>query len=141
MENLVIAGGLIVRALQDSGRETNGADVNIFLIVDDDDTARATYQRILQHVKERNVQGIPHHELFMMRSPFAVSLIVGHPQRHLQIILRRYACIADAIFNFDIDSCQLAYDGNTVWATPSARRALMSGINCVDPDRAKREGL
>jgi hypothetical protein len=139
MENIVVAGGSIVRALQDSGRETNGADVDIFIIADDDDTARATYQRILQHVKERNVQGIPHHELLVMRSPFAVTLIVGHPQRHLQIILRRYACIADVIFNFDIDSCQLAYDGNTVWATPSARRALMTGINFVDPERSGRD--
>jgi hypothetical protein len=62
IENLVIAGGSIVRALQDSGRETNGADVDIFLIADDDDTAQAAYQRILKHVKERYVQGIPHHE-------------------------------------------------------------------------------
>jgi hypothetical protein len=74
-----------------------------------------------------------------MRSPFAVTLIVGHPQRHLQIILRRYACIADVIFNFDIDSCQLAYDGNTVWATPSARRALMTGINYVDPEQSGKD--
>ena len=37
---------------------------------------------------------------------------VSHSQ--VQAILRRYACVADVIFNFDLDACQLAYDGERV---------------------------
>ena len=37
---------------------------------------------------------------------------------------------------FDVDACQLAYDGSRVLATPSALRALRSGINIADPERS-----
>ena len=33
---------------------------------------------------------------------------------------------------FDIDACQLAYDGRTVLATHAARRALATGVNVAD---------
>ena len=52
--------------------------------------------------------------------------------RHVQIILRRYATISQVLLYFDIDACQLAYDGSTVLATPAARRALTSGVNVAD---------
>jgi hypothetical protein len=51
-------------------------------------------------------------------------------------VLRRHACIADVIVGFDVDACQLAYDGSRVLATPSALRALRSGINIADPERS-----
>ena len=37
------------------------------------------------------------------------------------------------IWNFDVDACQLAYDGEKVYATPAARRALSTGIIFADP--------
>ena len=33
----------------------------------------------------------------------------------------------------DVDACQLAYDGEKVYATPAARRALSTGIIFADP--------
>ena len=44
--------------------------------------------------------------------------------------------MADVIFGFDVDACQLAYDGKRVLATPSAKRALTSGVNIADPERS-----
>jgi len=54
----------------------------------------------------------------------------------VQIILRRHACVGDVVFGFDVDACQLAYDGSAVYATPSAARAFRTGINIADPERS-----
>ena len=40
--------------------------------------------------------------------------------------------LTQVLLYFDIDACQLAYDGSTVLATPAARRALTSGVNVAD---------
>ena len=37
------------------------------------------------------------------------------------------------IWNFDVDACQLAYDGEKVYATHAARIALSTGIIFADP--------
>jgi hypothetical protein len=39
------------------------------------------------------------------------------------------------LLGFDIDCCCVAYDGERVWAAKRARRALVHGINLVDPTR------
>ncbi len=49
----------------------------------------------------------------------------------MQIILRRHPCVGDVIFGFDVDSCQFAYDGDRVLATPSALRAYRSVRTCM----------
>ena len=72
--------------------------------------------------------------MLVVRSKFAVTFAAGWPQRHIQVILRRYACVADVILQFDIDCCQFAYDGARVWATPAAQRALRSGVLIADPE-------
>ena len=79
------------------------------------------------------------HELLVTRSPYAITFCVGDPQRHIQLILIRRSCIADVILNFDIDCCQVAWDGSRVLATPSALRALQTGINIADPECASGE--
>jgi len=42
------------------------------------------------------------------------------------------------VVNFDIDCCQVLWDGERALATPSAVRALRTGINIADPERRKR---
>ena len=64
-----------------------------------------------------------------------MALPTSRPQRHIQLTLRRFKCAADVIYNFDIDCCQVAWTGSQVLATPSARRALISGVNVAEPGR------
>ena len=66
----------------------------------------------------------------------SVSFYAAYPQRTIQIVLRRHACVADVLFGFDVDACQLAYDGARVLATPSAVRAFRTGVNIADPERS-----
>ena len=72
----------------------------------------------------------------MVRSRFAVTLAVGYPQRNTQIVLLHHNSVAEVIFNFDVDACQVAFDGKRVVATPSAHRALLTGINIADAERS-----
>ena len=72
--------------------------------------------------------------MLVTRSRYAVTFAAGWPQRHVQVILRRYSCVADVLLQFDIDCCQLAFDGDRLWASPSARRALTSGVILADPE-------
>ena len=111
--------------------------VDIFIVADDDKTARAAYDRVLQHFcAERDEQHFDHQELLVVRSPFAVTFHAGEQERFVQVILRRNSCIGDVIFfGFDVDCCQIAWDGKRVLATPSAQRAILTGINVADPER------
>ena len=39
------------------------------------------------------------------------------------------------LLGFDVDSCSIAYDGQRIWCTPRAHRALVAGYNRVDLTR------
>lgn len=146
LTNIVVAGGAIMHVLMlgDSTTEASdearlgSADVDLFIVADDDTTARAAFFRVYAHLKGRLAAGNHPNQssLLMLRSRFAVTFYTGYPQRTIQVVLRRHACVADVIFNFDVDACQLAYDGQRVWATPSAQRAFRTGINFADPERS-----
>ena len=45
----------------------------------------------------------------------------------------RYSCVADVLLNFDIDICQVAWDGTRVLCTPAAMRAINSRVMLADP--------
>ena len=146
LTNIVVAGGAIMHVLMlgDSTTEASdearlgSADVDLFIVADDDASARAAFFRVYAHLKARLAAGNhptqPH--LLVLRSRFAVTFYTGYPQRTIQVVLRRHACVADVILGFDVDACQLAYDGQRVWATPSAQRAFRTGINFADPERS-----
>jgi hypothetical protein len=146
LTNIVVAGGAIMHVLMlpDSTTQASevarlgSADIDLFIVADDDATAHAAFFRVYAHLKGRLAAGNhpnqPH--LLVLRSRFAVTFYTGYPQRTVQVVLRRHACVADVIFNFDVDACQLAYDGQRVWATPSAQRAFRTGINFADPERS-----
>jgi len=55
--------------------------------------------------------------------------------RHIQIVLRLYSSPAEILMGFDIDSCCVGFDGETVWALPRCRRAILKGYNLVDLTR------
>ena len=189
MDNLIVAGGAVLEALRmgdpsDAGvrraAREGASDVDLFVIADDDDTARATFDNILVYLRSRlaeivpgpgdprhvEVDGIPEvgdveadgnlrplelpqtdrdppfvlreKKLLVTRTARAVTFVCGWPQRHLQLILRKHRCVAEVLLNFDIDCCQVAYDGQRVFATKAARRAIVTGINIADP--VKRNG-
>lgn len=145
MANLVVAGGIVLRALtmatpEDRPRE-GSSDVDLFVVADTEEQAQAAFRRTYHHLLD-NMHRMPVEQevnrtsLLVVRTKVAVTFFAGWPQRNLQLVLRRHACAADVIFNFDVDACQFAYDGDRVLATPSARRALVTGINLADPERA-----
>ena len=146
LTNIVVAGGAIMHVLMlgDSTTEASNearlgsADVDLFIVADDDATARAAFFRVYAHLKGRLAAGNHPNQpsLLVLRSRFAVTFYTGYPQRTIQVVLRRHACVADVILGFDVDACQLAYDGQRVWATPSAQRAFRTGINFADPERS-----
>lgn len=140
MDNVVIAGGAVLSCLQ--GQDDKKSDVDVFLLADTPQQARVVFDGIVEHLSTRVgdvAQAIGHQELLVTRSPYAVTFCVGEPQRHIQLILIRRQCVADVLLNFDIDCCQVAWDGSRVLATPSALRALQTGINICDPERASGE--
>ena len=146
---MVVAGGAVLSPFLGDRNHPDKGDVDLFLVVSNVDEARAEYDRILKHFaleKRREPQRrgedgaepnafIYHHQLLVVRSQCAVTLVVGYPQRHVQIILAYHKCAAEVIFNFDVDCCQVLWDGNNVYATPSGHRALISGTNFADPER------
>ena len=147
MTNLVVAGGAVVEALALRHADANASratasrsDIDLFVVCADEETARATFARVLEHMRARLAAGghvgLQPNQLLLMRSCMAVSIYAGSPQRTVQIVLRRYACVAEVIFGFDVDACQLAWDGEKVYATPSAERAYALGINIADPERS-----
>tara|TARA_B110001452_G_scaffold265579_1_gene270517 strand:+ start:2846 stop:4624 length:1779 start_codon:yes stop_codon:yes gene_type:complete len=150
MTNLVIAGGAVLEALTlkdlpgdpetvegipEATARDGSADIDLFVVADDEQQARAAFNRVFAHLK-RNLGRTEHHSLLVLRTSMAVSFYAAHPNRTIQVILRRYTCAADVIFNFDVDACQLAYDGRRVVATPAAHRAFRTGLNIADPERS-----
>ena len=159
MTNLVVAGGAVLssllipsefRATHPEAFRLGASDVDLFIVADDDAAALACYERVLRHLTtsladpNRGTQDddgfgdnfepvLSERKLLVTRTKYAVTFVAGWPQRHLQLVLRRYSCVADVILNFDVDVCQVAYDGARVYATPAARAALVSGVLLADP--------
>ena len=158
MTNLVVAGGAVLRALllKDTEAENDdefstvafsseahqgSADVDLWIVADDADTARATFERVLAHVaaKYRDTQ---------LKSSIATTarvlavLCARGPARaaranhHAALPQRRRI-----LYNFDVDACQFAYDGTRVVATEAGYRALLTGVNVYDPERSSPHSL
>ena len=149
LTNLVVAGAVghalklgdttdaIVR--ERAKDPTWSADVDLFIVADDEAIARATFDRAYEHLITLNRPGharIAPEDGRPAHGGKAVSfygLSAAHDPAHPSAP----PCVADVIFGFDVDACQLAYDGKTVLATPSAVRALhRTGINIADPERS-----
>lgn len=63
-----------------------------------------------------------------------------HSCRRLQVVHRIYASARQVLEGFDIDLCQVLFDGKTVWGTPAACRALSSGWMLYDPYTMSNSG-
>jgi len=67
------------------------------------------------------------------RTKGSVTFVVGTIS--VQVILRLYKSRPEVLMAFDLDSCAVGYDGETVWALPRARRALNGRFNMIDETR------
>jgi hypothetical protein len=135
MDNLVIAGGSILHVLHHTQSRMGQSDLDLFVVSSRENAGEEAFQMLLRHFKNVH-QEAGKNDLLVTRTRLAVTFAFGYPQRHIQLILRRYNCVAQVLLNFDIDCCQVAYDGNTVMATPAGMRALESGTNIADPEKA-----
>jgi len=140
MENLVLAGGAVLAVLQEVPEHYAqlGSDLDLFIKAENLVTAKQTYTNLLAYLlaEHRNTR---FQDLLVVRTTNAITFAFGHPQRHIQLILRRYRNVADILLGFDVDCCQVAFDGEKVLATPAALRAINTGINIVDPERGTRK--
>ena len=102
MTNLVVAGGAVLEALTlkhvlgDTGLDDNlvreqaqkgTADIDLFIVAEDEQTARAAFDRVFAHLKH-NLDRTEHHQLLVLRSPMAVSFYAAFPNRTIQVVLR-----------------------------------------------------
>jgi hypothetical protein len=138
MDNLVIAGGSVSAIISGVNPSLVSSDVDLFLVAEDSSTAELTLNRILQHFKTRS-RYTSYNSLLIVRTINAITFAFGYPQRHIQLILRRYRSVAEILLHFDIDCCQVAWDGERILATPSALRAFRTGINVVDPELSSKQ--
>ena len=158
MTNLVVAGGAVLRALLLSrargrrgidelgSRHIRAADVDLWIVADDADAARETFERVLAHVaaKYRDVNEVQRmtSDVLVVRSKYCVTLAGPWPARHVQIITRHYRNARRILYNFDVDACQFAYDVKAASSRPCVCVcALLTGVNVYDPERSSPHSL
>ena len=128
-DGLVVAGGAVTTCLtrtvdRNRWRTCANADVDIFIVGGTEAQALRRMRRFCA------IPSIKQGATFV-RTPNTVS-IASKSRRNLQIVLRIYPDVASILAEFDIDSCALAFDGTTVYATERSRRALTTRVNLVD---------
>lgn len=137
MKNVVIAGGAVLRILDTTASPDDQSDIDLFVVASSEKEALETFENLLEHFRREHMKVEPGQRgMLASRTGQAVTFSFGYPLRPIQLILRIHTCISDVLLGFDIDSCQVAYDGKTVYATKSALRAIETGMNIVDPERA-----
>lgn len=148
-KNVFVAGGSILKCMMNPNGNTNGnqaspattgdastvnfngSDIDLFLY---DLTPEAANEKIkeIHAVVTRNSNGKPPH---IIRTRYAITILGDYPLRHIQIVLRLYKSPAEVLIGFDVDACTVGFDGEKVWASKRARRALTKQYNLVDLSR------
>jgi hypothetical protein len=131
--NCFVAGGAVLACLQagGDGDAFENSDVDIFVVgLGDEAAATATLKRIYEQVCANYGR-----KADVIRTLRAVTILGKYPQRHIQIILKLYTAPAEVLLSFDIDSCAVGFDGQTVLAMDRFRRAMTKRYNLVDETR------
>lgn len=154
MSNMVVAGGSVLASLLFSyagdtptadvlrrqrskylqGMNFNDSDIDIFLIGLSEAAATQRIQDLYDHL--RAVGG----DTTVVRTKLAVTFIQDRLTNHrmprvIQVVLRIYQSPAEVLAGFDVDACCVAYDGERVWASSRARRAINGMVNVADESR------
>ena len=148
--NVIMAGGGVLGSMLPenigTGESFRGSDIDLFVYgCATDPQGLEVIERIIECVRtNRSKSAKPRFgvvrskktpKLQFIRTPHAVTILGEYPYRHVQIVLRMYTTPAETLVGFDVDSCAVAYDGKTVWASPRARRAINKQINTIDLTR------
>lgn len=143
--NVLCAGGAVLAAsmeipakdeLRDYFREESlfrGGDIDLFIYGLNPEQATEKARSIMEFLSKDEKKPI-----LFVRTEHCITAVLDSRRRHVQIILRCYKSPAEVLMGFDIDSCCVGFDGETLWALPRAVRALTYGINLVDPGRQSK---
>ncbi|KAI9367560.1 hypothetical protein BJX61DRAFT_551360 [Aspergillus egyptiacus] len=106
------------------------SDVDLFLY-------GLTEEEAIEKIKqiERCIRDSILTEISVIRTKHAITIVSQYPTRHVQIVLRRYASVAEILTGFDVDCSCAAYDGSQVYLAPRAVGAYITQINQVDLTR------
>lgn len=145
LSNVVIAGGAVLRVLLGTREAETEGDIDLFLVGLDDDalmwakvqalfvTLKAQVAAEYAAVPQTNWRRHALRDILVVRSSSAITFVLPG-RRNIQVMLTRYACVADVLLNFDIDVCQVAWvPCKGVLCTPSAMRAINHRIVLADP--------
>ncbi|CAM9343981.1 unnamed protein product, partial [Phaeothamnion confervicola] len=141
--NVVAAGGAVLAAVMPTPpgplrtyyhthQAYRGSDIDLFIYGVNEATATKKVVGIYNAVRRTNSK------VFAVRSLHTITIVSEFPCRKIQIILRLYKTLAEAspgrpvLHGFDVDCCSVGFDGQTVWATNRAARAICNGVNVVD---------
>lgn len=134
---------------RDSGgskQKPQPVDVDLFFVGDparEDSTSVAT-QTLIQYAgvlaeKVKTPSREPHGvDLLWQRGHVVDMPLVGSQFGDvvgLQFVLRLYENLAQVLNGFDFGSCQVGYDGKTLWVTRLGLHARLTGMNLVDSQR------
>ncbi|AYV86576.1 MAG: hypothetical protein Sylvanvirus3_30 [Sylvanvirus sp.] len=98
---------------------------------------RAPLPRIEQHVS--NSSDSSHSDIWFANKGSVVQIWMKGMTRVIQIImLPDVKLYSDILNNFDQSCCSFAYDGQSVWSTPSGLEAMQTGVNVSNEERYNR---
>jgi len=103
-------------------------DLDLFLYALTPEQATAKIQALYEHLRSLG-------DTTIVRTKLAVTFMQDFPRRVIQVVLRVYKSPAEVLAGFDVDACCVAYDGERVWATTRAKRALNGMVNVADSSR------
>lgn len=132
-------------------------DIDCFLITNENDDFDEKLNAVVKHIIS-NIELIPYRNYRYAREQYPkeinVYLMQGlckitwhyRDRNHnettidhfeIQIIMRKYTKgIPQILLGFDIPSCAIAFDGNTLWSTKLGAYAITNMINIVDPENS-----
>ena len=137
---MIVAGGSILATL--SGDASAATDIDIFLVCDDPEEARAKLRCIFEACRDacRKKSQAPQSQyrrtMLVTRTACSVTILSSAVPRPpaVQVILHTYSTVFQVLARFDVDCCGVAFDlgDNKVLATRRCVRALAHGVNVMD---------
>ncbi|CAB9498535.1 SH3KBP1-binding protein 1 [Seminavis robusta] len=135
-ENVVVAGGSVLRALTASedvrtskwwGEEKS--DIDLFVYGCEPNEASRIARRIFDALALDPEQWV------VVRARGVINLVqwVNGLDVKVQIVLRIYDSPTEVLIGFDVDCCCCCYDGRNVWVSPRWISAVRSGVNVLNP--------
>ncbi|KAJ3095571.1 hypothetical protein HDU97_006802 [Phlyctochytrium planicorne] len=146
-DNLFVAGGAVVAALQPSVEGVNesnyfNSDIDVFLYGLELEQVRMKVVEIYEGIMKAvtgNVEFVNGDEisdkqpddksLLCVRNVRSMIFVGKYPRRQIQVVFRLFKSPAEILMGFDIDSCCFGYNGKNIYTLPRGLRALTHRYN------------